>query len=344
MIRKAITIKTIIMMKTLILNLVFISTISCTNSTNNEPVKDKLLVSDSTQINETSQFVEIKDTVVFECNYLGETPPGNEPKLFAPNNISTGDLHSSVYFTPDGKEVYYTRLSSNGDNSGVLMRRNIDGNWSDVTMVPGTEEALTPFISHDGQRLFCSLPRTLFVMNRNGNGWGEPKNLGKEINFQDRQDGLSESLNRTIYYTTMFGENNGAYSSKYIDGKYETPEKLETGLIGKFRGGYPYVAPDESYIIVQAWQTNGFGSHDLYIMFKKEDGSWTKAINMGSKINTKTSESFPYVTPDGKYLFFNSNRISEINSRIPSHFYGNIYWVKADVIQEIKEKYFNNNK
>ena len=222
-----------------------------------------------------------------------------------------------------------------------MCRKNINGKWSDVTMVSGTEKALTPFVSLDGKRLFCSLPHELFVCNRTEDGWSEPINLGEEINFQKRQDGLSESRNGTIYYTTMFGENDGTFSSKYIDGKYQTPEKLETGLTGKFKGGYPYVAPDEAYIILQARQGKGFGAQDLYIMFKKDDGSWTKAINMGDKINTNVSESFPYVTPDGKYLFFNSNRISKINSKVPSHFYGNIYWVKADIIHQLKESILN---
>ncbi len=283
------------------------------------------------------------DSIIFECDYLGEIPPTNKPRLFAPNTISTGDLHSSVYFTPNGKEIYYSRLSSKGDNSGVIMRRNIDGNWSNETMIPATEDALTPFVSLDGERLFCSLPRTLFVMNRNGVEWGEPQNLGKEINFQKRQDGLSESRNRTIYYTAMFGENNGTFSSKYIDGKYQKPEKIETGLAGKFKGGYPYIAPDESYIIVQARQSKGFGAQDLYIMFKKEDGSWTNAINMGDKINTTASESFPYVTPDGKYFFFNSNRISKVNSKVRPHFYGNIYWVNTDIIHNLKNMHLNNS-
>jgi len=319
-----------------LLLILLLSILACTNQSNKKRNTENInLVSDTTKV------VEIKDSLVFECDYMGEIPPENEPILFAPGLVSTGDLHSSVYFTPDGKEIYYTRLSPKGAYSGVIMRSNIDGNWSDETMIPATEDALTPFISLDGKRLFCSLPRTLFVMNRNGDVWGEPKNLGKEINFQERQDGLSESRNGTIYYTTMFGENDGTYSSKYIDGKYQTPEKLETGLTGKFKGGYPYIAPDEGYIILQARQSKGFGAQDLYIMFKKEDSSWTKAINMGAKINTKASESFPYVTPDGKYFFFNSNRISKINSKVPSHFYGNIYWVKADIIHQLKESVIN---
>ena len=42
--------------------------------------------------------------------YLGQVPPGATPKLFAPGIISTCTQHSSVYFSRDGKEVYFSRL------------------------------------------------------------------------------------------------------------------------------------------------------------------------------------------------------------------------------------------
>jgi len=75
-------------------------------------------------------------------------------------------------------------------------------------------------------------------------------------------------------------------------------------------------------------------------MFKDDAGNWSKAINMGETINTNDSESFTYVTPDGKYLFFNSNRVTKINLTVPSHFYGNIFWVKTDIIRRLKETVF----
>jgi len=39
--------------------------------------------------------------------YVGQTPPGAEPKLFAPGIISTGLYTRDVAITPDGKELYY---------------------------------------------------------------------------------------------------------------------------------------------------------------------------------------------------------------------------------------------
>jgi WD40-like Beta Propeller Repeat len=315
--------------------LLFGCIIACTNSEKNNN-SENIIVKTETDVEESKS-----STVVFDCDYLGENPPENEPKLFAPGIISTGDLHSSVYFSPDGKEIYYSRLSSGGDNSGVLCKKNNNNKWSDAIMIQGTEEALTPFISLDGKRLFCSLGYQLYIFNKTMSGWSEPINLGKQINFQKRQDGIYESSCRTIYFTTMFGKNDGIYYSEFINESYQSPVKINLGLPDHPTNGYSYISPDESYLIFQSRVEGGYGASDLYIMFKDKEGKWMKANNMGNTINTKDCESFPYVSPDGKYFFFNSNRISEVNSKVPSHFYGNVYWLKTDIIHRLEENAFN---
>ena len=132
----------------------------------------------------------------------------------------------------------------------------------------------------------------------------------------------------------MFGKTDGIFYSEFVNGEYQKPIKIKTGFDTN-AGGYSYISPDESYMIFQSRARGGYGASDLYIMFNK-NGSWTKAINMGSKINTRYSESFPYVTPDGKYLFFNSNRPSELNSKVPEHFYGNFYWVSTEIFKQFE--------
>ena len=91
---------------------------------------------------------------------------------------------------------------------------------------------------------------------------------------------------------------------------------------------------------------------DLYISFKKNDGSWTKAKNMGEPINSSASEICPGVSPDGKYFFFTSYRTIHKNySEIPLTYeekirilnspgngLGDIYWVDARIIEKIKPK------
>ena len=312
--------------------LIFIFTLfaACSEQKDENNV-DRHAISDSSQ-----ETISI-NSITFRCDYLGEIAPGNDPKIFSPNVISTGDLHSSVYFSPEGTEVYYTRLFSNGNKSGVLCRKKENNKWSEPRVIPNTEEALTPFISIDGKRLFCSLGYDLYVMTKHNDKWGSPVSLGQKINFQKRQDGIYESSKGTIFYTAMFGKSDGIYSAEFKNGKYQSPVKLDLGLYDQTTTGYSYISPDESYLIFQSRIEGGIGASDLYIMFKTDNDSWTKPINMGNKINTKDSESFPNVSPDGKYLFFNSNRISEVNSKVPGHFYGNIYWVKTDIIYKLKK-------
>lgn len=284
------------------------------------------------------EIISVTSQTEFECDYFGEEPPKDIPKLFAPNYFGTTDFHGSLNFSLNGKEVYYNRLETNGTYSGVLARYFNNGKWSNPVKVKGTDWALTPSLSPDGKRLYCAIKQRLKVLERTNSGWSQPIDLGNVINFQKRQDGLSESRDGTLFFTTMFGTNDGTYYTKLENNEYRRAYKLETGLPSK-AGGYPFVAPDESYVILQSRSNRGYGASDLYIMFKKKNGQWSKAINLGPKINTKDNESFPYVTPDGKYFFFNSNRVSEVNGRIPEHFYGNIYWVSTSFINDLKKKH-----
>jgi len=67
------------------------------------------------------------------------------------------------------------------------------------------------------------------------------------------------------------------------------------------------IAPDESYIIVPVYgREDAVGSTDYYISIKDENDNWTELVNLGEEINTKNVESGPYITPDGKYFFFQS--------------------------------------
>lgn len=69
------------------------------------------------------------------------------------------------------------------------------------------------------------------------------------------------------------------------------------------------------------------GKLDKYIVFMKPDGSFTKPVNMGSSVNSSAHEERPYVTPDGKYLFFNRNG-EDGDLRV--------FWVGAEIIDDLK--------
>ena len=79
-----------------------------------------------------------------------------------------------------------------------------------------------------------------------------------------------------------------------------------------------------------------------------------KALNLGKTINTEYLERHPFVSFDGKYLFFDSDRINpELPTEpvtlrkikklamVPANGYQHIYWVNAKVIEDLKPKELN---
>ncbi len=47
---------------------------------------------------------------IFKGVYFGQTLPAIIPEIFAPGIVSTGMEESTITFTPDGKECYWTLL------------------------------------------------------------------------------------------------------------------------------------------------------------------------------------------------------------------------------------------
>jgi Tol biopolymer transport system component len=121
-----------------------------------------------------------------------------------------------------------------------------------------------------------------------------------------------------------------------VRGTYFDPENL-TEINSPAPDHSPFVAPDGSYLIFSSFR-GGQGRSDLFISFRTTDGIWSKPMNMGREINSLYKEEYPYVTPDSKYLFFNSNRPSSLNQNPIENGPGNIYWVSTEIIEKLRPK------
>jgi hypothetical protein len=140
------------------------------------------------------------------------------------------------------------------------------------------------------------------------------------------------------------------YRSRYVDGRYAEPENLGDMINSEYGEGDIYIAPDESYIIYSSGRPGGLGRNDLYVSYRRPDGTWSQAINMGPKSNSPYMEYCPCVSPDGKYLFFTSYRRHPRKYDSAPMTYdemlaiykkarnglGDIYWADSSVIEELK--------
>ena len=253
---------------------------------------------------------------VLKGPYLGQKPPGLTPEIFAPGVVSTQDhFETEVLFSPNMKELSFTRSDLDRKESKWLVMGHRDNRWSSKSIEPididEYKERFSPSVSQmTNLKPFKDMPIV----------------------------GFAVSATETYYFYTLdFKDGSGHMSySRLIDDKYEKPKKMSTAINrGKYIA-HPFIAPDESYLMWDA-EKDGESTPDLYISFRDKDGVWGEAINMGDKINTTAYEQRPKVTPDGKYLFFwrGDKKVRKDGSR---YWLGNPHWVDAKIIETFRPK------
>ena len=288
------------------------------------------------------------DFPVLKGPYLGQKPPGKTPEIFAPGIISIeGYEELCSGWMDDGKVLIFSRLKLGDDwkkkpTYWMVMKGGV---WSEPVEVPFNDLHPHNFsVAADGTTLYFTTiwsevkPRrllrstNLWKVKYMGGIWDQPKKLGPAINTDNNSESYpTVAKDGTIYYmkhdSNGYGKVDLVYH-KLIDNQYGEMMNVGAPVNTPLNELDPYVAPDKSYLIFLADYKDSRGSWDLYISFKKREGKWTESINMGDDINTSAWESRPYVTIDGKYLFFSRGEED------PS--WADIFWVDATIIEELK--------
>ena len=268
--------------------------------------------------------------------YFGQTPPGKSAELFAPDIIKHL-AHSSPTFTPDSRKIYWSIVSENDETRKIFYVKFENNIWSKpmVASFSGNYHDDQPFITYDGKKLYFASKRPkikngnqdndIWISDKTEQGWSEPRTINNLIGFWTP----TVTRNGTIYFLEIIEKTPVICRAELKNDDYSEIECLNKHINKKgSRNWCPFIAPDESYLIFSSDRDGGFGSGDLYISFKNNNGEWQEAINMGDLINTDKQERFPGVSPDGKYLFF-----TRWHSPPNNH---DLYWIDARIINDFR--------
>lgn len=99
-------------------------------------------------------------------------------------------------------------------------------------------------------------------------------------------------------------------STRNKNGKFDKGRRMPPPFnLGKNEGTFTMTADNKLlYFSITERGANNYQNCDIYYSEYK-DGEWSEPQNAGINVNTPTTwESMPSITPDGKYLYFASNR------------------------------------
>lgn len=277
-----------------------------------------------------SDLIKDVEFPVLKGPYFGQKPPGLIPEVFAPGIISLKErVQGSVSFSPDLDEMYFSakRKSENWDGS-VYFSRLENNEWTDLKKANFTKGKSiaegSPSVSPGGERIyFLDDKNKIQYVNRLEDSWSDAIRLDLPINDTDVIFSPNEAQNGDLYYFNL-----SKFKLYYAPNKNgEFPEVQEVDV--EF-GVHNFISPSQDFLLVDDrdhHEDETRKDNDIYVYFKKKDGTWTKPINLGSEVNSDFAETSPRITPDGKYLFF-SRYIEDAAS--------DIYWVSTEVIHRLR--------
>lgn len=195
-------------------------------------------------------------------------------------NINSGYDEQAPVLSPDGSKLYFT-ISKHPDNIG------------------GTRD-----------------PGDIWISERDSAGnWKAPVNVGNILNNRQynavigcTKDGESVYLSGHYLPGDKRPKTKGVSISRFNNGNWTFPEPVD---IPYFRDYSEQQSGCLSYdgnimlLAVESFSTRG--AEDIYVCFRKTDGTWTDISNLGSSINTEYQEKTPFLSADNKTLIFSSN-------------------------------------
>jgi Tol biopolymer transport system component len=181
------------------------------------------------------------------------------------------------------------------------------------------------FFTPSGQSIYFAaydegMDVRIWAVDRDQGGWRSPRELGSPL-----ADGPAffptTTAEGTVYYSNLTERR--IFRAK-VSGDSVGPVE-DTG----FNAMHAFIAPDESFVLLDARGSGEDAKADIFVSFRQPDGTWSQLVDLGPGVNTEFSETCPSVSHDGQFIFFSRyNEVGEVSD---------IYWVSARLIQVARE-------
>ena len=150
----------------------------------------------------------------------------------------------------------------------------------------------------------------MYSKKENGR-WTEPWNLTEMLGVDVDEKCYSSSLSNdgtALYLYKNDGYDGNIYVSYLRDGIWSPVERLNYNINTKYWESHACVSRDGRTLYFTSNRKGGQGEFNLDIYKSERDsaGDWGPAVNLGPKINTQFNEETPFISDDGKTLFFSS--------------------------------------
>jgi outer membrane protein OmpA-like peptidoglycan-associated protein/tetratricopeptide (TPR) repeat protein len=148
----------------------------------------------------------------------------------------------------------------------------------------------------------------IYLSEADGNGWTAALRAGKPLNtrYNNAALALMPDGSELFLYDGKKGKGD-ILSSRQAKGKWTKPKKITKKINSKGQETALWISPDSSTVyFVSDNQKLTTGGKDIFVVHRDAKGRWSDPQPLDTTINTKWDEESPWLTPDGRTLYFSS--------------------------------------
>lgn len=151
----------------------------------------------------------------------------------------------------------------------------------------------------------------IYFIEKSGGKWSAPQLLPEPINSDSNEGAACFSADGQLMVYTACGRDGGIgscdlYISTLEGNDWKQPVNLGNVVNSAEWDSQPTISYDGNRIIFTSTRPGGYGSEDIYMIERNNFGEWGPAMNLGALINTPFSDMSPFLSQDGKTLYFAS--------------------------------------
>lgn len=152
--------------------------------------------------------------------------------------------------------------------------------------------------------------------------WGPARRMGFPLNKDEYNCAYSitpdgQTMLVKGQYSNGNYETRGFSLSKKTANGWSPPQKIDIpNYVNLSKGQFDcgFLSADGKVLMMAFSEKKNSKEDDIYVSFRQKDGSWSKPMDLGAEVNTKFTETTPFLAPDGATLYFSSNREGGLGS------------------------------